>query len=89
MAVNAQDFLAEIQRAAGQKPKQKLQKKAGSVPDLGVFGIPDSHLPGGPSSGGTPVQGVTAEKAEPAFPSPGANALEEGEIGRASCRERV
>ena len=34
MAVNAQDFLAEIQKAAGEKPKQKTQRKAASVPDL-------------------------------------------------------
>ena len=89
MAVNAQDFLAEIQRAAGQKPKQKLQKKVGPVPDLGIFGIPDSHLPGGPSSGGTPVQGVTAEKAEPAFPSPGANALEEGVLPKKRRKQKA
>ena len=31
MAVNAQDFLAEIQKAAGGKPKQKPQRKAGLV----------------------------------------------------------
>ena len=89
MAVNAQDFLAEIQRAAGQKPKQKLQKKVSPVPDLGIFGIPDSHLPGGPSSGGTPVQGVTAEKAEPAFPSPGANALEEGVLPKKRRKQKA
>ena len=89
MAVNAQDFLAEIQRAAGQKPKQKLQKKAGSVPDLGIFGIPDSRLPGGPASGGTPVQGVTAEKAEAPFPSPGANALEEGALPKKRGKQKA
>lgn len=83
MAVNAQDFLADIQRAAGQKPKQKLQKKAGSVPDLGIFGIPDSHLPGGPSSGGT------AEKAETLFPLTGTNALEEGVLPKNSRKQKV
>ena len=53
MAVNAQDFMADIQKAAGEKPKQKPQRKAASVPDLRVFGIPDGRLPDSPSSYGT------------------------------------
>ena len=43
----------------------------------------------GPSSGGTPVQGVTAEKAEPAFPSPGANALEEGVLPKKRRKQKA
>ena len=45
MAVNAQDFLADIQKAAGHKSKQKPQKKDVSIPDLRMFGIPDGRLP--------------------------------------------
>lgn len=42
MAVNAQEFLASIQKAAANKPKPVQKKKIIPVPDLSIFGIPGS-----------------------------------------------
>lgn len=84
MAVNAQDLLAEIQKAACQKPKQKPHKKEAYVPDLSMFGIPDGHLPSSPSP--KPVQGGTAETL---FSLPGANALEEGGLPKNSKKQKA
>lgn len=76
MAVNAQDFLEGIQRAAGQKPKKKTHKMVASAPDLSVFGIPD----------GRSGQVGAAREDEP-FPLPKAKALEEGALPK-NRRER-
>lgn len=67
MAVNAQDFLADIQKAAGHKSKQKPQKKDVSIPDLRMFGIPDGRLPGSPPSYGTQAEDKAAGKTEKLF----------------------
>ena len=87
MAVNAQDFLAEIQKAAGEKPKQKPQRKAASVPDLRMFGIPDGRLPASPSSYGTQAEDNAAEKTEKPFPLPDTKALEEDGLPE-NCRKQ-
>lgn len=89
MAVNARDFLAEIQKAAGEKPKQKPQKKAASVPDLRVFGIPDGRLPDSPSSYGTQAEDKAAGKTEKPFPLPNAKALEEGALPKKSRKQKA
>lgn len=89
MAVNAQDFLAEIQKAAGGKPKQKPQRKAASVPDLRMFGIPDGRLPDSPSSYGTQAEDNVAEKTEKPFPLPDAKALKEGVLPKKSRKQKA
>lgn len=89
MAVNARDFLAEIQKAAGEKPKQKPQKKAASVPDLRVFGIPDGRLPDSPSSYGTQAEDKVAGETEKPFPLPNAKALEEGALPKKSRKQKA
>ena len=89
MAVNAQDFLAEIQKAAGGKPKQKPQRKAASVPDLRMFGIPDGRLPASPPSYGTQAEDNVAEKTEKPFPLPDAKALKEGVLPKKSRKQKA
>jgi DNA invertase Pin-like site-specific DNA recombinase len=89
MAVNARDFLAEIQKAAGEKPKQKPQKKAASVPDLRMFGIPDGRLPDSPSSCETQAEDKAAGKTEKPFPLPHAIALEEGALPKKSRKQKA
>lgn len=89
MAVNAQDFLAEIQKAAGGKPKQKPQRKAASVPDLRMFGIPDGRLPASPPSYGTQTEDNVAEKTEKPFPLPDAKALKEGVLPKKSRKQKA
>ncbi len=89
MAVNAQDFLAEIQKAAGGKPKQKPQRKAASVPDLRVFGIPDGRLPDSPSSYGTQAEDKAEGKTKKPFPLPDAIALEEGALPKKSRKQKA
>ena len=89
MAVNARDFLAEIQKAAGEKPKQKPQKKAASVPDLRVFGIPDGRLPDSPSSYGTQAEDKAEGKTKKPFPLPDAIALEEGALPKKSRKQKA
>lgn len=89
MAVNAQDFLAEIQKAAGGKPKQKPQRKAASVPDLRMFSIPDGRLPASPPSYGTQTEDNVAEKTEKPFPLPDAKALKEGVLPKKSRKQKA
>ena len=84
MAVNAQDFLADIQKAAGHKSKQKPQKKDVSIPDLRMFGIPDGRLPGSPPSYGTQAEDKAAGKTEKPFPLPNTKVLEEGVLPKKS-----
>ena len=89
MAVNAQDFMADIQKAAGEKPKQKPQRKAASVPDLRVFGIPDGRLPDSPSSYGTQAEDKAAGKTEKPFPLPNTKVLEEGVLPKKSRKQKA
>ena len=89
MAVNAQDFLADIQKAAGHKSKQKPQKKDVSIPDLRMFGIPDGRLPGSPPSYGTQAEDKAAEKTEKPFPLPNTKVLEEGVLPKKSRKQKA
>ena len=89
MAVNAQDFLADIQKAAGHKSKQKPQKKDVSIPDLRMFGIPDGRLPGSPPSYGTQAEDKAAGKTEKPFPLPNTKVLEEGVLPKKSRKQKV
>ena len=89
MAVNAQDFMADIQKAAGEKPKQKPQRKAASVPDLRVFGIPDGRLPDSPSSYGTQAEDKAEGKTKKPFPLPDAIALEEGALPKKAGNKKL
>ena len=89
MAVNAQDFLADIQKAAGHKSKQKPQKKDVSIPDLRMFGIPDGRLPGSPPSYGTQAEDKAAGKTEKPFPLPNTKVLEEGVLPKKSRKQKA
>ena len=89
MAVNAQDFLADIQKAAGHKSKQKPQKKDVSIPDLRMFGIPDGRLPGSPPSYGTQAEDKAAGKTEKPFPLPNTKVLEEGVLPKRSRKQKA
>ena len=89
MAVNAQDFLADIQKAAGHKSKQKPQKKDVSIPNLRMFGIPDGRLPGSPPSYGTQAEDKAAGKTEKPFPLPNTKVLEEGVLPKKSRKQKA
>lgn len=89
MAVNAQDFLADIQKAAGHKSKQKPQKKDVSIPDLRMFGIPDGRLPGSPPSYGTQAEDKAAGKTEKPFPLPNTKVLEECVLPKKSRKQKA